>query len=166
MEELTTIASTFVPKETMDRLESEIRANGMKVFARIDHRDVGTGTSDIFSFNDDRSHSLSGQGPGDVFTCFAAAQRNDIVLLRLCLHRFGDCSVLLDDLFVGTARHPSDVDIRFRWFSADPLFIGGSQLCRNGAQGGGHLIDGLWLHGRAVPGTAASMACRCGRCQI
>jgi uncharacterized protein (DUF302 family) len=37
MKELTTIASAFVPKETMDRLETEIRANGMKVFARIYH---------------------------------------------------------------------------------------------------------------------------------
>src|ERR1700737_4744413 len=37
MEGLTTIASGFGPKETMDRLEAEIRAKGMKVFARIDH---------------------------------------------------------------------------------------------------------------------------------
>jgi uncharacterized protein (DUF302 family) len=37
MEGLTTIASRFDPKETMDRLESEIRAQGMTVFARIDH---------------------------------------------------------------------------------------------------------------------------------
>src|ERR1700675_4190121 len=34
---LTTIASNFGPKETMDRLEAEIRARGMTVFARIDH---------------------------------------------------------------------------------------------------------------------------------
>jgi uncharacterized protein (DUF302 family) len=34
---LTTIASSFGPKETMDRLEAEIRAQGMEVFARIDH---------------------------------------------------------------------------------------------------------------------------------
>ena len=32
-----TIASRFGPKETMDRLEAEIRAKGMTVFARIDH---------------------------------------------------------------------------------------------------------------------------------
>ena len=34
---LTTVPSTFGPKETMDRLEAEIRAKGMTVFARIDH---------------------------------------------------------------------------------------------------------------------------------
>jgi uncharacterized protein (DUF302 family) len=37
MEGLTTIASRFGPKETMDRLDAEIRAQGMTVFARIDH---------------------------------------------------------------------------------------------------------------------------------
>src|SRR5438309_1507039 len=37
MEGLTTIASRFDPKETMDRLEAEVRAKGMTVFARIDH---------------------------------------------------------------------------------------------------------------------------------
>ncbi len=37
MEGLTSIRSRFGPKETMDRLEAEIRAHGMKVFARIDH---------------------------------------------------------------------------------------------------------------------------------
>jgi uncharacterized protein (DUF302 family) len=36
-EGLTTIPSRFDPKETMDRLETEIRAHGMNVFARIDH---------------------------------------------------------------------------------------------------------------------------------
>ena len=34
---LTSIQSNFGSKETMDRLETEIRANGMHVFARIDH---------------------------------------------------------------------------------------------------------------------------------
>ena len=34
---LTTIASSHDPKETMDRLEIEICAKGMTVFARIDH---------------------------------------------------------------------------------------------------------------------------------
>jgi len=34
---LTTIPSRFGPKETMDRLETEIRSSGMNVFARIDH---------------------------------------------------------------------------------------------------------------------------------
>lgn len=31
------MASNFGPKETMDRLEAEISAKGMTVFARIDH---------------------------------------------------------------------------------------------------------------------------------
>jgi uncharacterized protein (DUF302 family) len=34
---LTTIASRLGPKETADRLEAEIKAKGMTVFARIDH---------------------------------------------------------------------------------------------------------------------------------
>lgn len=34
---LTTMVSSFGPKETMDRLEAEVRARGMAVFARIDH---------------------------------------------------------------------------------------------------------------------------------
>jgi uncharacterized protein (DUF302 family) len=37
MEGLTSIASSLDPKETMDRLEAEIRAKGLNVFARIDH---------------------------------------------------------------------------------------------------------------------------------
>jgi uncharacterized protein (DUF302 family) len=37
MEGLTSIRSTFGPKETVDRLQAEIRAQGMTVFARIDH---------------------------------------------------------------------------------------------------------------------------------
>ena len=36
-EGLKTIASSFGPKGTMERLESEISAKGMEVFARIDH---------------------------------------------------------------------------------------------------------------------------------
>lgn len=34
---LTTLPSSFGPKETMDRLEAETKARGMTVFARIDH---------------------------------------------------------------------------------------------------------------------------------
>src|SRR5215470_11850564 len=34
---LTTIPSARGPKDTMDRLEAEIKAKGMTVFARIDH---------------------------------------------------------------------------------------------------------------------------------
>src|SRR3979411_633473 len=37
MEGLTSIRSNFGPKETMERLEGEIRVQGMTVFARIDH---------------------------------------------------------------------------------------------------------------------------------
>jgi uncharacterized protein (DUF302 family) len=37
MEGLTSIRSRFGTKETMDRLEAELRAQGMTVFARIDH---------------------------------------------------------------------------------------------------------------------------------
>jgi len=37
MDGLTNIRSRFGPKETMDRLQAEIRAKGMTVFARIDH---------------------------------------------------------------------------------------------------------------------------------
>src|SRR6202045_4860503 len=37
MEGLTSIRSRFGTKETMDRLQAEIRAQGMTVFARIDH---------------------------------------------------------------------------------------------------------------------------------
>jgi len=36
-EGLTTIESGFGPKETIDRLEAEIRTEGMRVFARTDH---------------------------------------------------------------------------------------------------------------------------------
>jgi uncharacterized protein (DUF302 family) len=34
---LTTIPSSHGPKQTMDRLEAEVKAKGMTVFARIDH---------------------------------------------------------------------------------------------------------------------------------
>ena len=37
MEGLTTLLSNFGPKETMDRLEAEVRGKGITVFARIDH---------------------------------------------------------------------------------------------------------------------------------
>lgn len=37
MEGLTTIESNFGPGETMNRLEAEIKARGMTVFARINH---------------------------------------------------------------------------------------------------------------------------------
>lgn len=36
-EGLTTIPSRFGPKETMDRLETEVCTHGMNIFARIDH---------------------------------------------------------------------------------------------------------------------------------
>jgi uncharacterized protein (DUF302 family) len=34
---LTTIKSSFGPKDTMDRLEAQAKARGLNVFARIDH---------------------------------------------------------------------------------------------------------------------------------
>jgi uncharacterized protein (DUF302 family) len=34
---LTAVSSDFGPKETMDRLEAEVKAHGITVFARIDH---------------------------------------------------------------------------------------------------------------------------------
>ena len=37
VEGLTSIQSNFGPKATMDRLDAEIRAKGLNVFARIDH---------------------------------------------------------------------------------------------------------------------------------
>jgi uncharacterized protein (DUF302 family) len=42
MEGLTTIESNFGPKETTDRLEAEIKAHGMSVFARINHAALAT----------------------------------------------------------------------------------------------------------------------------
>jgi len=40
MEGLTTIQSHFGPEETMNRLEAEIKARGMSVFARINHAEL------------------------------------------------------------------------------------------------------------------------------
>ena len=37
VEGLTTVRSSYGPKETISRLEAEIRSRGMTVFARIDH---------------------------------------------------------------------------------------------------------------------------------
>ena len=37
MDGLITVSSSFGPEETMKRLEAEVRANGMTVFARVDH---------------------------------------------------------------------------------------------------------------------------------
>jgi len=34
---LTTIPSSYGPRDTLDRLEAEIKARGMTVFARVDH---------------------------------------------------------------------------------------------------------------------------------
>jgi len=36
-EGLTTIKSNHAPKETMDRLEADVKSKGLTVFARIDH---------------------------------------------------------------------------------------------------------------------------------
>jgi uncharacterized protein (DUF302 family) len=40
---LTTIRSSYGPNETMNRLEAEVKARGMTVFARIDHAAGATG---------------------------------------------------------------------------------------------------------------------------
>ena len=37
VEGLTSIQSVFGPRETMDRLEAEIRSKGLTIFAKIDH---------------------------------------------------------------------------------------------------------------------------------
>jgi len=41
---LITLPSDFGPKETMDRLEADIKAQGMQVFARIDHAALASKT--------------------------------------------------------------------------------------------------------------------------
>jgi uncharacterized protein (DUF302 family) len=41
---LISVQSSFGPKETMDRVEAEIRAGGLNVFARIDH---AAGAADV-----------------------------------------------------------------------------------------------------------------------
>jgi uncharacterized protein (DUF302 family) len=43
---LTTIKSSYGPKETMDRLEAEVKARGLTVFARIDHA-AGAAQADL-----------------------------------------------------------------------------------------------------------------------
>ena len=40
---LTTLRSSYGPKDTMTRLEAEVKARGMTVFARIDHADGAAG---------------------------------------------------------------------------------------------------------------------------
>jgi hypothetical protein len=55
------------------------------MFAR-ETGDVGTGTSYIFSLNNDRSHALFGQRPGEVLARFAAAQHDDIIFFRVMLY--------------------------------------------------------------------------------
>jgi uncharacterized protein (DUF302 family) len=46
VEGLTTIKSSYGPKETMDRLEAEVKARGLTVFARIDHA-AGAAQADL-----------------------------------------------------------------------------------------------------------------------
>jgi uncharacterized protein (DUF302 family) len=41
---LTTLPSDFGPKETMDRLEAEVKADGMIIFARINHAELAAKT--------------------------------------------------------------------------------------------------------------------------
>ena len=44
VEGFTTIPSRYGPKETIDRLEAEVKAKGLTVFARIDH---ATGAAEV-----------------------------------------------------------------------------------------------------------------------
>ncbi len=46
-EGLAAIQSEFGPKETMDRLEAELVAQGMRVFARINHAALAAGIDRI-----------------------------------------------------------------------------------------------------------------------
>lgn len=43
VEGLTTLRSNYGPKDTMNRLEDEVKARGMTVFARIDHAEGAAG---------------------------------------------------------------------------------------------------------------------------
>lgn len=43
MEGLITLLSHFEPKDTMDRLEAEIKAHGLNIFARINHAALAAG---------------------------------------------------------------------------------------------------------------------------
>jgi uncharacterized protein (DUF302 family) len=43
VEGLTTLRSNYGPKDTMNRLEAEVKARGMTVFARIDHAEGAAG---------------------------------------------------------------------------------------------------------------------------
>ena len=57
---LTSVESSFGPKETMDRVEAQIQARGLNVFARIDHAagaaDVGLplAPTDLITFGNAR----------------------------------------------------------------------------------------------------------------
>jgi uncharacterized protein (DUF302 family) len=42
MNGLSTIQSDFGPKETMDRLEADVKSQGMRVFARVNHAALAT----------------------------------------------------------------------------------------------------------------------------
>ena len=43
MQGLITVESHFGPKETMERLEADLKAQGMTIFARIDHSQLAAG---------------------------------------------------------------------------------------------------------------------------
>ena len=63
------------------KVRSDLRALN-DVFA-WETSDVGTGTSDVFPFNDDGSPALFGQSPGDVLACLAATQHDEIIRFRI-----------------------------------------------------------------------------------
>ena len=45
--------------------------------------DVGAGAANVFSLDQGGSLALLRQGPGEVFSCFAAAEHENIILIRL-----------------------------------------------------------------------------------
>ena len=97
---LITIASSYGPKETMDRLETEIKARGMTVFAHIDHAagaaEVGLSLrpTDLLIFGNASGTPLmqSNQTIGNRFTAESAglggcSRQNMAVLQRPALAR-------------------------------------------------------------------------------
>ena len=48
-EGLVTVKSAFGPEETMQRLEAEVKAKGMTVFAHVDHAAGAAAVDEVFS---------------------------------------------------------------------------------------------------------------------
>jgi hypothetical protein len=58
---LVTLGSSYAPKQTMKRLETEVKAKGLTVFARIDH--AANRASDLWQCQ--RRHAPDAVGPND-----------------------------------------------------------------------------------------------------